>query len=69
VRTKPQRADLRTGAEYRWARRNWLRHHGGYLWTTLAIAILFGAWTGSLVLLVLLVAFALVASAYVRPRP
>src|SRR5664280_1390859 len=23
----------------------WLRRHGGYLWTTLAIAIFFGAWT------------------------
>jgi hypothetical protein len=33
-----------------------LRRHGGYLWTTLAIAIFFGALTGSSVLLVLLAA-------------
>jgi hypothetical protein len=30
-----------------------MRRHGGYLWTMLAIAILFGALTGSTVLLIL----------------
>jgi hypothetical protein len=46
-----------------------LRRHGGYLWTTLAIAVFFGALTGSTVLLILLVVFALVATAYARSRP
>jgi hypothetical protein len=37
--------------------------------TTLAIAIFFAALTGSTVLLILLVVFALLATAYVRSRP
>ena len=36
-----------------------LRRHGGDLWTTFAIAIPFGALTGSVLLLILLVVFAL----------
>ena len=51
------------------AKRLWLRQHGGYLWTTLGLAILFGALTGSFALLVLLVAVSLVLTAYARSRP
>jgi hypothetical protein len=65
----PQREEYRTRAEYRWAKKLWLRRHGGYLWTTLAIAIFFGALTGSTVLLILLVVFALAGTAYARSRP
>jgi hypothetical protein len=67
--SKPQPEQFRTGAEYRWARKLWLRRHGGSLIGTLAIAIFFGALTGSTVLLVLLVVFALVGTAYARSRP
>ena len=51
TQTRPQRSDYRTAAEYRWARRNWRRAHGGSLIVTLAIAFVFGAWTGSQTLL------------------
>jgi hypothetical protein len=49
--------------------RNWRRSHGGSLLATLAIAITFGVISGSAVALVLLMAFALLATAYVRSRP
>jgi len=67
--SRPQPEDFKTGAEYRWAKRLWLRRHGGYLWTTIALALLFGALTGSVVLLVLLVVAALAMTAYARSRP
>jgi hypothetical protein len=54
---------------YRWALRNWKRRHGGSLLVTLAIAFLFGAWTGSQALLWALVAFAVVATMIARSRP
>jgi hypothetical protein len=65
----PQPENFKTGAEYRWAKRLWLRRHGGYLWTTIGLALLFGALTGSVVLLVLLVVAALAMTAYARSRP
>jgi hypothetical protein len=67
--TRPRPEQHRTGAEYRWAKRLWLRRHGGYLWTTLAIAVFFGALTGSATLLILLIVFAFVMTAYARSRP
>jgi hypothetical protein len=67
--TKPQPEQYGTRAQYRWARRLWLRRHGGYLWTTLAIAIFFGALTGSATLLILLIVFALWATVIARSRP
>ncbi len=36
---------------------------------TVLIALFFGAWTGNVVLMVLLVAFALAGTAYARSRP
>ena len=67
--TKPQPEHYRTRAEYRWARRNWLRRHGGSLWSTLAIAAFFGAWTGSVALMFGLIVFAIVCTAIARSRP
>ena len=67
--SRPQPENFKTGAEYRWAKRLWLRRHGGYLWTTIGLALLFGALTGSVVLLVLLVVAALTMTAYARSRP
>lgn len=67
--SRPSKQDFPTYWSYRQANRAWLRAHGGYVWTTLAIAILFGAWTGSVLLMVLLVVFALVGTADVRSRP
>ncbi len=52
MRTEPQPESFKTRAEDRWAKKMWLRHHGGYLITTLAIALFFGALTGATVLLV-----------------
>lgn len=66
---RPQPEQYRTAAEFRWARRLWLRRHGGYLWTTLAVAIFFGVLSGSAIALLVLVAFALLATAYARSRP
>jgi hypothetical protein len=67
--TKPQPEQFRTRAEYRWARKLWLRRHGGSLLGTLAIAIFFGALTGSTLLLVLLVLFALAGTWWARLQP
>lgn len=67
--TKPRPEDYETRAQYRWARKLWLRRHGGSLWTTLAIAVFFGALTGSTALLLGLIGFALVMTVYVRSRP
>jgi hypothetical protein len=67
--TKPQPEQFPTRAEYRWARKLWLRRHGGSLLGTLAIAIFFGALTGYTLLLVLLVLFALAGTWWARSRP
>jgi uncharacterized protein (DUF58 family) len=66
---RPQPEDFKAGAEYRSARKLWLRRHGGYLWTTLGLALLFGELTGSVVLLVSLVVFALLGTWYARSQP
>lgn len=66
---RPQPEDYKTGAEYRWARKHWIRKHGGSLIGTLAIAIFFGALAGSQVVLFLLVAFAIVGTVIARSRP
>jgi hypothetical protein len=67
--TRPQPEHYRTRSEYVWARRNWKRAHGGSLLVTLAIAFVFGAWSGSHAALLGLVAFAIVATAIARSRP
>ena len=66
---RPQPEQYRTRGEYTWARRSWKRRHGGSLLATLAIAVLFGAWSGSQALLWGLVAFAIVAHLIARSRP
>jgi len=66
---RPQPEDFKTAAEYRWARKLWIRRHGGSLIGTLAIAVVFGGLTGSTTLLLLLVAFAIVATMIARSRP
>ena len=63
---RPDPAEYRTGAEYRWARRQWKRSHGGSLIALLAIAVAFGAWSGSVAALWLLIAFAIVAHTIAR---
>ncbi len=66
---RPRPEDYRNRAEWRWARRLWIRRHGGSLIGTLAIAIFFGAWSGSQAALFGLVAFAIVAHVIARSRP
>jgi hypothetical protein len=66
---KPQPEQFRTRAEYRWAKRQWLKAHGGYLWTTLLIAVVFGGLSGSAVVFVGLVLFALAGTVYARSKP
>jgi hypothetical protein len=39
--------NFKTRAEYRWAKKVWLKQHGGYMWTTLGLALFFGGLTGS----------------------
>jgi hypothetical protein len=65
---RPQPEQFATRAEYTWARRNWKRAHGGSLIVTLAIAVFFGAWSGSSAVLFGLVAFAIVATMIARRR-
>jgi hypothetical protein len=69
MNSRPRPQDYRTGAEYRWARRNWKRAHGGSLFALLLIAVFFGAWSGSQAALFGLVAFAIVAWLIARARP
>lgn len=65
----PGGVSIEQGIVVRWAKKLWLRGQGGYLITTLRIAVLFGALTGSTVLPLWLVAFALVGTVYARSRP
>jgi hypothetical protein len=67
--TRPQPEHYRTRAEYRWALRNWKRRHGGSLILLLALAVFFGALTGSQALLWGLVVFAVVVFVIARNRP
>jgi TRAP-type C4-dicarboxylate transport system permease large subunit len=66
---RPQPESFKTGAEYRWARKQWKRHHGGSLIAVLLIAFVFGGLSGSQVALWMLVAFAFVAWMVARSRP
>lgn len=66
---RPRPEDFETAAEYRWARKLSIRKHGGSLIGTLAIAVVFGGLTGSIALLLLLVAFAIVGTVIARSRP
>jgi len=66
---RPQPEDYTTRAEYRWALKLWKRKHGGSLLMLLAIAVFFGALSGSQVGIVLLVAVALLGWLYARTRP
>lgn len=63
---RPDPAQYRTGAEYRWARRQWKRSHGGSLTALLLIATFFGLWSGSAAALWLLIGFAVVAHTIAR---
>jgi hypothetical protein len=66
--TRPQPEKYPTRATYRWALKNWKRSHGGSLLVLLAIAFVFGAWSGSQVILWGLVCFAVVAHVIARSR-
>lgn len=66
---RPQPDSYPTAWSYFWAHRRWKRKHGGSLIGTLAIAVFFGGFTGSPVLLLSLVVFVLVGTAYARSRP
>ncbi len=46
-RGRPRPEDYKTWAEYRWARKLWIRKHGGSFIGTLALAIIFGGLSGS----------------------
>jgi hypothetical protein len=66
--SRPQPEEYETRTRYRWALRNWKRSHGGSLIAVLAIAVVIGALSGSAVVLIALVTFALVGTAYARSR-
>ena len=66
--SKPRPQDFPTAWSYWPARRAWVRRHGGSLFGTLAIAVFFGAVSGSAVALILLVVFAIVGTVWVRSR-
>jgi hypothetical protein len=66
---KPQQEEYGTRAEYRWARKQFNRKHGGSLFGTLAVAVFFGAITGSTALLFGLVASAVLVHLVARSRP
>jgi hypothetical protein len=67
--SRPQPEQYPTRATHRWALKNWRNAHGGRFLGTLAIAVFFGAWSGSQVALFGLVAFAVVAHVIARSRP
>lgn len=73
---RPRPENFATRAEYRWASKQYNRRHGGSMAGSIALAVFFGAATGSPALLLALVAFSvgalLVARAERgpgRPRP
>ena len=66
---RPQPADFPTRAHYRWARRQYLRQHGGSMFGSIAIATFFGLASGSQWVLFGLLAYAVVAHAIARSRP
>lgn len=68
-RGRPRPEDYKTWAEYRWARKLWIHTHGGSFIGTLALALFFGALSGSHVVLVLFIAFAIVGTRIARSRP
>jgi hypothetical protein len=69
VSTKPRPEDYPTAWSYWQARRSWVRSHGGDVVGVLAIAVLFGALSGSAIAFVVLVVFAVGAAAFARSRP
>jgi hypothetical protein len=68
-RPRPRPEDYRTYAEYRWARKLWLREHGGSFVGTLALALFFGGLSGSTTALWLLVGLAVVGTIVARSLP
>jgi hypothetical protein len=66
---RPQPESFKTGAEYRWARKQWKRRHGGSLIAVLLIALVFGGLSGSTTVLWGFVAFAVVAWMVARSMP
>ena len=66
---RPRPEDYKTWAEYRWARKLWIRKHGGSFIGTLLIALFFGGLSGSSVVLYLFVALAIIGTVYARSRP
>jgi hypothetical protein len=64
--TKPHPEDYETRAQYRWALRNWRKRTGGYLWTTVILALIVGGLTRSTVLTVVIVFVALALHIAVR---
>jgi hypothetical protein len=67
--TRPRPEQYPTRATYRWALRNWKRHHGGSLIAVLLIALVIGGLSGSTTVVWLLIGFAVVAWLYARSRP
>ncbi len=66
---RPRPEDFKTRGEWRWARRQWKRKHGGSLIALLLIAAFFGALSGSQALLWGLVVFAIACHVVARTRP
>jgi hypothetical protein len=65
---RPRPEEYPSRATYRWALRNWRCHQGGGLLGTLAIAIFFGLPSGSVTVLWVLIAFAIVATMIARSK-
>jgi hypothetical protein len=66
---RPQPEDYGSAAEFRWARRNWRRSHGGGLFGLLLIAFVCGSLAGSTTAVFALMAFAVVCWLIARSRP
>ena len=66
---RPRPENYRTWAEYRWARKLWIRKHGGSFIGTLAIALFFGGLSGSQTVLFLFIALAIFGTLIARSRP
>ncbi len=66
---RPRPEGFATWRSYHQAKRVWLHRHGGRLWTTLLLAVVVGALSGSAVVLAILVVAAVVGTLYARSRP
>jgi hypothetical protein len=66
---RPRKIDYPSYWSWRQADKAWLRRHGGRIWTTVLLVLVFGALTGSLVGFLVIAGVAIVGTVWARSRP